>query len=330
MVSVTVLSGSQRRRRADGSPDSCEAPPWAARQQERHGEARVSGNSSTLSANNNGSATCRRDFNATSRPEGEERGSIDCWEQVMRLAISSILFCIMASGCCTQYVRDMGMRSEKFSLAPSALLLADDGSVAIEGVEVKSFRVHRAAHSGQWDADLDAPVDVDKKYLLGSRDAVKKSISLNMSTMNTPTCNDPLPLAVTVPQGSADDPEKVIGICGLMVNPPGSGGWSDPPGWVFVPPLTWPFNATRKDLPKAFSSATARRYGGQTYEDLLPYVYNGEKVRLYFHPRNWSGRSSYRRWYGYPAQLLLVPSVALDIVTFPFQFVWALSQFRMP
>ena len=186
-----------------------------------------------------------------------------------------------------QYVRHIGVRRECFdSLA--RVIVSRDQSIALE-CEVAYM------HPIIWQ---DTEAERWKRYLIASRDVLRKAVD---TALSHETVTD---------AGSAPSRTNLVTLTTIMCNS------TNTDSWVVIPPFFGWRDASTNDLPGQF-----REYAEIYAPDAtVPFEDQGRRyeVRIRLRHNMVQGRTT-RRWWGYPAQVLLIPAAAIDVVTFPFQ-----------
>lgn len=104
--------------------------------------------------------------------------------------------------------------------------------------------------------------------------------------------------------------------------------WSDgPPERLFGNEMTWFPASIRRPLSRTFPGREAdwdlyRKYGRDEHFPPIPVEHDG-KISGWNLVLGCHATREFREWWGYPAQILLVPAFAWDCVTFPFQLLAA-------
>lgn len=212
----------------------------------------------------------------------------------------------LTSGCCfytTRYVRYIGGRFEVIN-NPNQIILATNGAIALECDA--NYR-----HSTVWTSpqrSWSTEVSSRKKYLVSTPQALLYSLSQAQSIYSSHALRRQynLPsnaLCVTdIPYGSTNEID-----------------------WVLTPKTFVGRQARSNDLPAEFWHPQMV-YGR---DDLVTYTFNGTALQLKFLLRE--SEQPYRKkrcWWGYPLQVLVIPAVAVDIVTYPIQFLMAVNEFN--
>lgn len=214
---------------------------------------------------------------------------------VLLLALALPFF---SCGCMmlTKRTQEIGLRTELLG-EPTVVWLGTNGSLALE---VKATYV--VGHRGR--------EGVAKKYLLGSPEAVQASIAAAKRRYpGSIYLNTNLhPPAIVLPLDSFP-----LAVTNKMAR------------WELLPKDFGGPDADENALPLIFQQNSKRLSGEFKWRDCVPYSYQDVPYCLHFylqaHPRE------RRKWWGYPLQILLPATVALDIVTAPIQCGIALHEF---
>jgi hypothetical protein len=199
--------------------------------------------------------------------------------------------CLMffCSGCLlTGEVRAIGVRNEM--LQAHQILVATNGAVAIACTATYSY-------DGVDQMGANIENSAVEKYLVGSSEAVRWTIQHGHKAYYNSKGHR---LAST---------NNVICLWPFYY------GATNSTSWKIVLPDYGGRAATAADLPKEFQNL------GYTCvvsnRDAFPYSLDGRDLRLQL-PSNFPNRM-YRKWWGYPAQILVLPAAVIDVVIAPVQ-----------
>ena len=218
--------------------------------------------------------------------------------------ITLFLSCMMLNGCFygTRFVSNIGIRSEVISgelISPSPVLTNDDGAILLK---VKTNYFTPIVSNGYVTSS-------GRKYLLGTRTALECSIdsalkSYEITRIHRISWKDRVPDNVLVLTSFPFDRED------------------DNCGWQLMP-SSFGSSAVEDMILKSFKPAPSFMHKDSTY---YPYQYQGNNYALTFRVGGAQGNKEiryYRRmWWGYPFQILILPAIPFDIVTWPIQLLF--------
>ena len=224
--------------------------------------------------------------------------------KVKALAIGMIAV-ILCSGCMypiTQSAARIGIRNEALQLQEIIVTTNKEialGCSAIYFNETKTAEIYRT-----------------KKYLLGQPSAVYWTMT-NALAQNAARAKQF--------QKSQRNKSKLEGPTNLVKVTALTYGSTNTMAWQIIPKTYGGHGATTNDLPQEFSGTVAYY---QTTNGLFPYEINGSNYIVQF-PKNYENPNrTYRKWWGYPLQILVVPAIAIDIIAQPVYFYGIMQQLK--
>jgi hypothetical protein len=213
--------------------------------------------------------------------------------------VAGICFVLFLSGCAfTHAVTKIGKRDE--FLQVHQILIATNGEVAIDCTA--SCYSSKSIGLDRWTSRIESS---SKKYLVGTRNVVDWTVTnaaLDPLYYRRNTRSHPIGMIVD----TNTDKTNHVWVSQLIY------GTTNSMSWRIVPCNYGGRDATFLDLPQEFSGAVST-FNGRTF----PYEIKGQDFEMRL-PVN-IGSRKYRKWWGYPAQILIFPAFAIDIVTFPYQ-----------
>lgn len=207
-------------------------------------------------------------------------------ECLLRVCLT-FLWAALAAGCAfTGFTKDIGVRRNSLTLDRVQVLPGSGVLIEARLVQTRSCFNPISAPAGQ----------EYRRYVLADSQAVAAALA----TADVVTLAGGNVRHVVSPRVSADGQD----------------------GWQMIPAHTRPVAAVEVDLPVPAGQMPWYPRGN----DIPVPSADGEK-RLFIHELRFPRELGEEvRWWHYPAQILLVPAAALDVVTFPFQFYWVLWQ----
>lgn len=194
----------------------------------------------------------------------------------------------IGSGCATSYVRNIGARHGE--LTAQRIIVAADGSLAIE---VEALTEKR----GTVYQFIDKKEMRVKRYVVATRDVANKTVTE----------------AVLALREKGEKPYWA----GLQVVSP------EQAGWHMIPYSIMGGDATAGILPERFRDASKSIINptGGTTVPAITWNVAGEDCEVFMYPWPSKEHSKQRRWWFYPAQILVPPAAIIDAVTSPIQAV---------
>ncbi len=231
--------------------------------------------------------------------------------KIISFGFTGICLALICSDCAfTQAATQIGERDEVLQI--HQILVATNGVVAID-CTASYYSPMSIGEDKGWASRIDFST---RKYLIGIPEAV------NWMVKNAEP--DTMELRSHKRHSSDGDTAKTdvpatnhVWVGNLIFDTTNSTSWQ------LVPSSYGGRDATPRDLPPEFGGVVC------TYNDIayrgsafpfgvtFPYKINGQDFQV--RVRDSIGIRTYRKWWGYPAQILILPAIAIDIVTVPFQ-----------
>ena len=214
-----------------------------------------------------------------------------------------IWMCLAAfcSGCAfTHAVTQIGERHEVFQV--HQVLVATNGVVAID-CTASYYSLKSIGEDSGWASRIKFRT---KKYLVATPQVVDWTITNAIpAPKNYRRHARSQPVLASIETNAGKTNQVLISqlICGT----------TNSMSWMIIPHRYGGRDATLQDLPQEFDEV-ATSYNGK----IFPYAINGQDFQVHL-PADNAGRT-YRKWWGYPAQILIFPAIAVDVVTWPYQF----------
>ena len=220
--------------------------------------------------------------------------------------VSSTLFILLfCSGCIlTHSVTLIGVRQE--TLQTKNILIATNGAIALEceAVYVKPADYPRKRPVVE--------ISRSKKFLVASPDVVvwtiTNAIAANQSKAKSRKTNRP----VQVIQDASTNMVKVTQLVYASTNPM---------CWKVIPASFGGRDANLKDLPVEFVGTNVTNMASKKTKGAIPYIINGQPIEVQLPGYLYNTNRDSMTWWGYPAQVLLIPAFAVDVIASPYEFI---------
>lgn len=230
--------------------------------------------------------------------------------------VAGMCLALFCSGCAfTQATTQIGERHEVLQI--HQILVATNGVVAID-CTASYYSSKSIGVDNGWASRIDFSTE---KYLIGTPEAV--------NWMVTNAKPDPLEFRSRKRHSPDGDTAKTdmlatnhVWVGDLIYDT------TNATSWQLVPSSYGGRAATPRDLPQEFGGVVFKYndvpYRGSAFPfgATFPYKINGQDFQV--RVRDTIGNRTYRKWWGYPAQILILPAIAIDVVTLPYQIyvVW--------
>jgi hypothetical protein len=214
------------------------------------------------------------------------------------------IFCLAVfSGCMTKAVRNTGLRTETLEI--HKVLISTNGSMAFECTAIYE-------HPTNWRRNGTPFPETGRsnKYLVGSSELIQASISNSVAT--------PIHLKPKLINSDLN----VVCITQLANNR----DLTNSVHWQLIPNSYGGKDGKLSDLPVDFKNLTGTfpittNTAEGSYYYPIPYNIGSVEYQLVFFNPSIADYRSFRKWWGYPTQILIVPAFTFDVVAFPIEFV---------
>jgi hypothetical protein len=213
---------------------------------------------------------------------------------VIRVAIL-VAIAFSSTGCmCTRAVRNCGRQEVNVCLQTA--MIDDDGNILIDTICLQwPWYSRKLGH----------------RYIYASAETIAESIAKYPRSISRDETKNP----------------RVVLRPDLTLKVP---NWEHPEKGWFLYPVDLRSNIVDAPEPPVLETGRWRVCGKIDWTELaFPYRLHGQVYTLVI----WDNDESnyhYRKWWGYPCQVMLVPAAAIDIVTFPLQAYLFLRDWRGP
>lgn len=213
-------------------------------------------------------------------------------QRAWRLAVLGLTFCV--SGCCTQYVHNIGKTEAR--LSPKRILSNETGDLVVE-TELRRYSLN----------------DRDSSYSLGPRYVY----------LYGPDAKQEIGDVLRKRHNFQRRGTNYVQIGRTNFNP------EFPSRWHFAPPDVL-HRVDSLSLPEGIGQPlrefAPRRWSGRNWTDSeLQYNVGGTNYVVEVNVAAndmWFPDAYHQAGWGYPLKILYVPALALDVATFPIQFIW--------
>lgn len=220
---------------------------------------------------------------------------------VSYLQLLLIILSLTTPGCvASRFVREIGIEHERLNI--TTIYMNSDETVVLEAASTTYKDMPRTYDESK------------KRIIVGSKDVVNKSIDMSYSKLISEVKKQP----TTIVFVTITDIQE--------------------PSWYLLPEILPRNESSEKIINHLLNNNNAN---GDKIEPIqvfpvskeIPYEYNGIKYSLTFRQDvGFKGRigntntrfdgQTYIRWWHYPMQILVIPAFAIDVVTFPIQFIY--------